>query len=159
MSTYLTKHFTLEELTTTQVRNVDNFPTSKQIENLKRICQDGMEPIRAKFGPIHVNSGFRSLEVNTIIGGSSSSAHMKGLACDFVPLKKNITLKEIIFWIINKSNIKYDQVIAEYWRLNGGWIHIGFSENNKKPRNESLMIGQWTKEKYESYDPTKVPNL
>ncbi|MFN7134788.1 MAG: hypothetical protein ACK4N5_22100, partial [Myxococcales bacterium] len=60
MSTRLTRHFTLEEMTTTQVRDVSNVPDAQQRANLLRLCETAMEPVRAKFGPIHVNSGFRS---------------------------------------------------------------------------------------------------
>ena len=74
MAKYLTKHFTLEEMITTQVRSVKNIPSVKEIENLIRTCQDGMEPIREEFGPIHVNSGFRSEGVNKATSAPSDTA-------------------------------------------------------------------------------------
>ena len=159
MATPLTKHFTLEEMTTTSVRGVNNTPTKAERTNLLRTCTDGMEPIREQFGPIHVNSGFRGPAVNKAIGGSKTSAHMKGLACDFIPCVDGITFKEVFEWIINDSDIEYDQLIAEYWRDGGGWIHIGFAVAGKEPRGQVLMIGAWTKGKYAIYDPDLVPDL
>ena len=47
--TRLSPHFTLEELTKTSVKGVDNTPDHAAVLNLKRICQDWLEPLRAEY--------------------------------------------------------------------------------------------------------------
>ena len=72
---YLTEHFTLRELTVTNVKNVVNNPGPEEIENLKRLC-GWLEHLRDMYNilygngkvPIAINSGFRSPEVNKRVG-------------------------------------------------------------------------------------------
>ena len=45
----LSPHFTLGELTKTSVKGVDNTPDHAAVLNLKRICQDWLEPLRAEY--------------------------------------------------------------------------------------------------------------
>ena len=63
----LTEHFTLEEMTRTSVRDVDNRPTQEAIDNLKRVC-GWLEMLRGEWNrrygegddPIVINSGYRA---------------------------------------------------------------------------------------------------
>ena len=80
----LSEFFTLEEMTITQVRSVGNVPNALKLENLTRTAMK-MDHIRRLLGrPIIVSSGYRSPEVNKIVGGSQTSDHMQGLAVDFI---------------------------------------------------------------------------
>jgi uncharacterized protein YcbK (DUF882 family) len=119
----LSEHFTLEELTASQaaVRNgLDNRPDLDITKNLRRMA-DKLEEVRALVGkPIIVSSGYRSPAVNKAVGGSSKSAHMRGLAADItVPGMTSRDLAELI----RSSAIAYDQLIFE-----GTWVHIGLAE-------------------------------
>jgi uncharacterized protein YcbK (DUF882 family) len=59
-------------------------PEASELANLKRMAAV-MEMVRTILGkPIHVDSGYRSPFVNASVGGVSTSAHCRGLACDFV---------------------------------------------------------------------------
>ena len=80
----LSPHFTLGEMITTSHRHIDNMPTPEEIERLTRLCLEFMEPVRERFGPIRVTSGFRCVNLNSAIGGSKASAHIYGCAADFV---------------------------------------------------------------------------
>lgn len=75
----LSEHFTLEEMTFSQtaVRNgISNQPGAAEIENLKALCANVLEPLRALAGrPLHINSGYRSAELNRRIGGAATSQH------------------------------------------------------------------------------------
>tara|TARA_R110000764_G_scaffold3047_3_gene12845 strand:+ start:4724 stop:5083 length:360 start_codon:yes stop_codon:yes gene_type:complete len=43
-----------------------------------------LDKIRADFGaPLRVNSGFRSVKHNALVGGRVGSSHLKGIAVDF----------------------------------------------------------------------------
>ena len=82
----LTPHFSLAELTRTSV-DAPNDPDLQSLRNLADLCRDVLEPVRAALGvPLKVNSGYRSVSVNRIIGGSRTSQHMQGLAADVVPV-------------------------------------------------------------------------
>jgi zinc D-Ala-D-Ala carboxypeptidase len=134
----LTKHFTLEELTASDIASrhgIDNTPTSPLIlTNLKTLAE-GLENVRTLLGkPIIVNSGYRSVMVNSLLGSKPSSQHTKGLAADIICPSFG-TPKDIIKKIIS-SDIKYDQVILEFDR----WIHISFCEEGYKPRKQALII-------------------
>jgi hypothetical protein len=124
----LSEHFTLAEFTRSETasrRNLDNTPDQDTIGNLIILAQ-GMEDVRKLLGhPIHINSAYRSPKVNSAVGGSKDSAHMKGFAADFTcpgfgdPWQ---ICNEII-----KGGIKCDQLILEYFTPGGGgWTHISF---------------------------------
>jgi zinc D-Ala-D-Ala carboxypeptidase len=126
----LSAHFSLLEMSHTEHRNIDNTPTDECLTNLKLVCEQILEPCRDMFGPIWVHSGYRCLELNDAIGGSKNSAHMQGLAVDFVA---KYAANETVFAYI-RQNLRFDQLIDEQ-SLNGGWIHVGLS---KTPRQEVL---------------------
>ena len=83
--TPLTPHFSLEEMTVTDVHYLDNTP-SEDIVIVLRSTASQMEEVRLRLGsfPIHINSGYRSPEVNARVGGVENSAHITGHACDFI---------------------------------------------------------------------------
>lgn len=134
----ITKHFTLEELTRsdTAVRfGIDNEPGSEETENLVRVCDMILEPIRHRYDtPILPSSGYRCLELNRKIGSSDKSQHTKGQAVDFEV--KGVPNMEVASWIMD--NLDYDQLILEFYKEgqpNSGWIHCSYVGNEN--RNES----------------------
>lgn len=50
-------------------------PTAS-VPALKAHCETYLEPLRAAFGTVHINSGFRTLSYNASIGGASLSVHV-----------------------------------------------------------------------------------
>ncbi len=122
LSDKLSDHFTLDELTRSQTavrKNIDNTPQDIDIERLQALCENVLEPIRIHFdNPITISSGFRAPELNTAIGGSTTSQHCIGEATDFIV--HNTQLRTVWEWIILESGIDFDQVIYEF----GRWIHI-----------------------------------
>ena len=82
----LTRNFTLQELikSDTAIRKgIDNNPNADQIEKLKKLCENVLQPVRDQFGRVKVTSGFRSPELCVAIGSSINSQHAKAEACDF----------------------------------------------------------------------------
>ena len=142
--TRLTPHFTLEEFTFSQTasrKGIDNTPDKDALQNLQFLAER-MEDVRKLLGtPIHISSGYRCLELNTILGSKPSSSHVKGLACDFSSSRYG-NASDIVFDIVS-SDISYDQLILEFYKPSNpdsGWVHISFSQNN--PRKEALIINK-----------------
>ena len=87
-NTVLTPHFKLQEFTesaTAKKHGIANVPPPEAVENLRRLCQHTLEPLREKLGlPIVITSGYRTKELNDIIvHASRKSQHMSGQAADF----------------------------------------------------------------------------
>mgnify|MGYP000013396277 FL=1 len=131
----LTNHFTLEELTHTDHRELDNTPNDAELENLKRLAEF-LEQVKTVLGgkPIMVNSAFRSKAVNDAVGSKDTSQHRIGCAADLrVP---SMTPDQVVKAII-ASDLGYDQVIREFDR----WTHISIpNETVRAPRKQALII-------------------
>lgn len=129
----LSLNFTLREFTFSQTaisKGIDNTPTSTEIERLRKLCQQILQPARDGLGvPLRISSGFRSEELNRAIGGARNSAHRLGYAADVVP--SNGDTRALAKWVVD--NCPFDQVILEYGTLNRpSWIHISADPRNRK---------------------------
>lgn len=146
--THLTPNFTLEELTHTDHRELDNTPTTAEkciidgkevmvnaYENLPRLA-NFLEQLKIILGgkPIMVNSAFRSEAVNTAVGSKNTSDHRRGCAADIrVP---GMTPDEVVKAII-ASDLPYQQVIREFDR----WTHVAITTNESDiPKKSKLII-------------------
>jgi len=136
----LSPHFSLEELTHTDHRELDNTPNSSEINNLKRVA-DLLEEVKTLLGgkPIMVNSAFRSAQVNAAVGSKDTSQHRVGCAADIrVP---SMSPDEVVKAVM-ASDIAYDQIIREFATPEGGgWTHISVPNNpSGTPRKQALII-------------------
>lgn len=131
----LSEHFTLEELTHTDHRELDNTPNDAEMANLVRLA-DFLEEVKKVLGgkPVMVNSAFRSKPVNDAVGSKDTSQHRVGCAADIrIP---EMTPDQVVRAVIS-SGIGYDQVIREFDR----WTHISIpNKDGDKPRRQSLII-------------------
>ena len=125
----LSANFSLAELTKTNVRQFDNTPSMQVIDNLQVLVDNVLQPIRNKFGPVTVTSGYRSPEVNKAIGGSATSDHCFGFAADFEVA--GVDNKELARWVAD--NLKFKQLILEFYTKgvpDSGWVHVSYDKNN-----------------------------
>jgi zinc D-Ala-D-Ala carboxypeptidase len=131
----LTEHFSLEELTATDHRTLDNTPNDSEIANLQRLAEF-LELVKVALGnkPVMVNSAFRSKAVNDAVGSKDTSQHRLGCAADIrVP---GMTPDEVVKAII-AAGLPYDQLIREFDR----WTHISVTNvEGGKPRGQVLII-------------------
>ena len=131
----LTSNFTLEELTHTDHRTINNVPNSTEINNLKRVAEL-LEVVRVvlnnKF--VMINSGFRCKELNDAVGSKDTSQHRLGCAADIrVP---GLSPDQVVQAIKN-SPIQFDQLIREF----DSWTHISVpNESFGMPRKQVLII-------------------
>ena len=131
----LSEHFSYEELTHTDHRELDNTPNAEELENLKRLAEF-LEQVKLTLGgkSIMINSAFRSKAVNDAVGSKDTSQHRIGCAADIrVP---GMTPDEVVKTIM-ASGLDYDQIIREFDR----WTHISIpSHASDNPRRQALII-------------------
>lgn len=134
----LSPHFTLEEMIKSQAGDragIDNMPPPACREALRALCVNVLEPIRERFGPVVVTSGYRGPELNRMVGSSSSSQHLKGEAADIeVPGMSNGDLAR---WI--EKHLEYDQLILECYKLgvpSSGWVHVSYKDHTPNRKQE-----------------------
>jgi hypothetical protein len=131
----MTPHFTLDELTHTDHRTLDNTPNETELANIQRLAEF-LEEIKTLLGgkPIMINSAFRSKAVNDAVGSKDTSQHRLGCAADIrVP---SMTPDAVVRAIV-ASDLGYDQVIREFDR----WTHVSIpNEPARAPRKQALII-------------------
>ena len=138
----LTANITLVELTKSQTaerKGINNNPGPQQIENIKALAVNVLQPVRSHFDkPLIISSGFRCAQLCIEIGSKITSQHVAdndAAAADFeIPGVDN---RELATWI--KNELEFDQLILEFYRDNeptSGWIHCSYSTNHN--RNQSL---------------------
>jgi len=133
----LSRNFSLRELTksaSAERAGIDNTPKDiEHLGNMIHLAIHVLQPVREQFGVISVNSGYRSPDLNTKVGGSKNSQHCLGQAADFESFStSNPDLAE---WI--RDNLEFDQLILEFYNgkdPNSGWVHCSYNlmENRKK---------------------------
>ena len=131
----LTDNFSLAEMTKSDTAlrlDMDNTPGPEEIENMSRLCECVLQPVRNHFGKgVKVNSGFRHPNVNAKVGGSKTSDHCKGMAADIeIPGVANADLAK---WIVD--NLEFRQVILEFYTPgvpDSGWVHVSYNPSDNK---------------------------
>lgn len=121
----MAKYFTMAEMlrsTTAEARKIRNIPNHDEIRKLNALMDNCLDPIRELWGkPIGVNSGYRSADLNRVVGGKPSSQHLCGEAADITTgTPEN---NRALFDLIQASGIEFDQLIDE---SNYRWIHVSY---------------------------------
>ena len=147
----LSRNFSLQELikSDTAIRKgIDNNPNADQVEKLKRLCENILQPVRDHFGRVKVTSGYRSPDLCVAIGSSVNSQHAKAEAADFEVI--GVDNAEVADWVY--TNCRPDQLILEFYtpgEPNSGWIHASWVEFN--PRVQYLRA--YREDKKVQYKP------
>ena len=137
----LSPHFTLGELTKTSIKTEDgNIPSRVVIENLRNLCENWLEALRQAQGPLIINSGYRSPEVNKFAGGSSTSNHLTGCAVDIrvAGFEQAVRYASILLDISDGTQRDYDELFIEKNSAGRYWIH--FAVRPKDNRRKSGFI-------------------
>ena len=114
----LGEHFTLAELTRTTT-GLPNDPTPEALNNLQRLVELVLEPLREHFGPVIVSSAYRGPLVNAAVGGVSKSAHTEGRGADI--FVNGITNDELAEYLSTRMDIPLEEVIVEE---HTGHLHV-----------------------------------
>jgi hypothetical protein len=133
----LSLNFTLAELVrsqTARTRRISNDPSPEELENLRALAVEVLQPLRDQFGPIRVTSGFRSW--------TPGSAHYDGFAADMQPLRKSVTVGQMVQWL-RDSGIPTDQIIHEHRTDEDGgstvWLHVGHRRPSTKEKRGQVL--------------------
>lgn len=146
------RYFTIKEMTaSSEARRmgIDNTPTPEVVENLTRLVERVLDPLRSRYGhPVIVNSGYRCPRLNKAVGGTETSQHVSGDAADiYVPDAKG---RAELFSII-MSILPFDQLIWERGTDEApAWIHVSYRKNNN--RREIL---RYDGKRYRQYTPKR----
>lgn len=122
----LSRNFTLAELTFSQTaarKNIANKPSARQVEALRALCINILQPVRDALGqPLTVSSGYRSPALNAAVRGAKKSQHIDGQAADIVCFA--IPTKDL-FKRILQLGLPFDQIIYEGGKTSI-WVHVSF---------------------------------
>ena len=143
---HLSEHFTLGEVTKTNVKTKDgNIPSHVHIENLKNLCENWLEDLRYSHNtlygetadePIIITSGYRSPDVNRAVGGAYSSNHLTGCAVDIrcVGVEQAIRYAAILLDIADDHKEEFDELLIERNRHGRYWVHFAVrpKDNRRK---------------------------
>lgn len=131
--------FTYAELTASSTalrKGISNTPPPAQYERLK-LTSARLARIQQLLGghAMPITSGYRSPELNALVGGSKNSAHCDGDAADFTcpAFGTPLVVATAISMLVAMEDI--DQLIHEY----GGWVHVSFGP---RKRGQLLTIDQ-----------------
>ena len=144
----LTPHFTLGELCKTSAKTQDgNIPSHVHIENLRRLCS-WLEMLRDEWNrrygegddPVIINSGYRSPQVNKVVGGVAGSNHLIGCAADIrvAGMEQALRYAVILLDIADEGREAFDELLIERSPKGGYWLHFAVrpssQENHRKIR-------------------------
>lgn len=77
-------------------------------DNIKALVDNVLQPLRDAWGgPLFINSGYRSPELNKAVGGAATSQHTKGCAADV-----GVTDPYALAKLAKKMRLGYDQMIV-----------------------------------------------
>ena len=135
----LSEHFSLEEMTRSGVAirmRIDNNPDEEQVENMRQLCRNVLEPVRRRFGVTRITSGLRSQALNAAVGGAPDSQHLRGEAADLHI--SNMEVGRKVFDFI-RLHTDFDQLLFER-RIKGGywWLHVSFT--TRRPNRHQAML-------------------
>lgn len=142
----LSPHFKLSEFensSTARARGINNKVPENLIPSLRNLCTEVLEPLRTIVKePIIISSGYRCSQLNAAVGGSKTSQHMKGEACD-IYLKDQ---RKLLEWFAHLTNGEFDQLILERSSTSSlhYWIHVSCKPDLSK--NRHIVIQGMVKE-------------
>lgn len=117
---------------------VSNIPGDEELlkvlTNINTLVNRVLDPLRAMIGrPIIITSGYRSRQINELVGGSKTSQHLTGKAADFhvrgfTPQQMNVVYQTI------QMLFDFDQLI---FYPSKNIIHVSW--NGDKNRQQSWV--------------------
>lgn len=102
-------------------------------DSVKALVEDILQPLRDAWGgPLFINSGYRSKELNEAVGGVATSQHCKGQAADV-----GVTDPFALAKLAKRMNLDYDQMI-----LYPSFVHFSYKREGEN-RGEVLYAKKY----------------
>ena len=102
-------------------------------DNIKALVENILQPLRDAWGgPIFINSGYRSPELNKAVGGVETSQHVLGCAADC-----GVTDPYALAQLVKRMRLDVDQVI-----LYPDFLHISYRKDGCN-RGQILYNKKW----------------
>ena len=98
--------------------------------NWQKLCQQVLDPLKAQFPAININSGYRTRAFDISLGGSGSGDHTWGRAADLS--LGGVEGAKQIFKFIRSSGLPFSQLLYE-----GTWTHVALGGSS----NAASAIG------------------
>ena len=138
---YPMKYFSIAEFLRSDAAEkyqVSNIPSDEELlavlHNIKALVDNVLDPLRAMIGqPIIITSGYRSQQVNELVGGSKTSQHLTGKAADIHVQGYTPQQMDVVYQTIQMC-YDFDQLI---FYPSKNIIHISW--NGDKNRQESWV--------------------
>ncbi len=159
---HLSEHITLGEVTKSRHAEIYNIPSHAAIENLKRVCA-WLEELRRRYNlryvlrsvsppnsggeedtaePVIINSGYRSPELNRLVGGSPTSNHLTGCAVDIkvYGIEQAMRYAVILMDYADETNQDYDELLIERNKGGGYWLHFAVRPKDNRRKTKFLPL-------------------
>lgn len=119
-----------------KIQNIPSVEVQQNIEELLEVLDD----LREFYGkPIKITSGYRCAELNKLVGGSPTSAHVIGYAADLQPVQGSFEefKAEVLRWL--DTGVKFDQCIIEKSK-SAQWVHFGLFNRKGQQRGQQFSL-------------------
>ena len=127
----ITNNFSLVEFTYSRTaieHALNNVPGYRETVALKSLVVNLLQPLRDCLNaPIAITSGYRSPDVNLLVGGVPSSQHTKGEAADCYTAEG----PEHLLSVLLASGLAFDQAIVYRRKC---FLHLSFREGFNRGR-------------------------
>lgn len=139
------RYFELEEFIrsdTAKKKGIDNTPTFEVVENLAALVQEILDPFRAAWGKaIRISSGYRCEKLNKAVGGSVTSAHLRGDAADLQSSGSFAAFRDFAVLWFQSTGTRFDQLLLEYdVKKKTCWLHISRKNSAGGQRGEIKVM-------------------
>lgn len=126
----LAEHFKLDEFiysATAVELGLDNALPPEVMPAIRNLTVRLLEPLRIYHRqPMYIMSGYRSEELNRLVGGAPNSQHMRGEAADIYTIDRYRLLEDLV-----ASRLNFDQAILYRTR---GIVHLSLKRHGVNRR-------------------------
>ncbi len=126
------KYFSFQELERSDTAyryGLDNTMPDKAKKNVAALVDNVLDPLREAWGkPITVNSGYRSSQVNKLVGGVATSMHLTGHAADITA--GSVEDNKKLYRLAQKLDLPYFELIGKKYGFK--WLHISYNPERVK---------------------------
>lgn len=133
------KYFSIAEFLRSDAADkhqVSNMPADEELLavliNINALVNNVLDPLRTMIGrPIIITSGYRSQQVNELVGGSKTSQHMEGKAADIHVQGFSPGQMGTVYGLI-QTYFDFDQLIFYPYK---NIIHVSWNEGKNRKKS------------------------